>query len=156
MAQMFGLPAIPERASIVFDDPSIVRLDGSVQVPLARAKQIEMHGRTVDFHDGAGFDRGFEHPIVIEVVPGPVRHEPVRGVGDDVHERMRHRREVAPQELIAGVAGAVVQRCQHDVEPLENPIRKIEAAVRHDVDFTPVEDRHVPVLLPEPPRAPAF
>src|SRR5229473_1936920 len=34
-SSVVGLPAIPQRASIVFDDPSIVRLDGSAQPPLA-------------------------------------------------------------------------------------------------------------------------
>uniref|UniRef100_UPI0038F791D6 DUF2125 domain-containing protein n=1 Tax=Streptomyces europaeiscabiei TaxID=146819 RepID=UPI0038F791D6 len=39
-ASVVGLPAVPDRGSIVFDDPTINRLDGSVQVPLARAKQV--------------------------------------------------------------------------------------------------------------------
>ena len=34
-SSVVGLPAIPDRASIVFDDPSVNRVDGSVQVPLA-------------------------------------------------------------------------------------------------------------------------
>jgi hypothetical protein len=32
----------------VFDDPTVNRLDGSVQVPLARAKSIELHGRLAE------------------------------------------------------------------------------------------------------------
>ena len=40
-SSVVGLPAIPQRASIVFDDPAIDRVNGSVQTPLARAK----HGR---------------------------------------------------------------------------------------------------------------
>ena len=47
-ASVFGLPAVPERASIVFDDPTINRLDGAVQAPLARAKQVELHGRLAE------------------------------------------------------------------------------------------------------------
>ncbi len=47
-SSVVGLPAIPDRASIVFDDLTINRLDGSVQVPLARAKQVELHGRLAD------------------------------------------------------------------------------------------------------------
>src|SRR5215468_4338519 len=35
-SSVVGLPAVPQRASIVFDDPTISRLDGSMQVPLAR------------------------------------------------------------------------------------------------------------------------
>ena len=52
-----GLPAIPQRASIVFDDPSIDRINGSVQTPLARAKHIELHGRIAD---GSPSD----HPVI--------------------------------------------------------------------------------------------
>lgn len=45
-ASVVGLPAIPQRASIVFDDVAIDRVnDSSVQVPAARAKHVELHGR---------------------------------------------------------------------------------------------------------------
>jgi hypothetical protein len=47
-SSVVGLPAIPQRASIVFDDPAIDRINGSVQTPLARAKHIELHGRIAD------------------------------------------------------------------------------------------------------------
>jgi hypothetical protein len=60
-ASVVGLPAIPQRASIVFDDPSIDRISGSIQTPLARAKHVELHGRLAD---GATLD----HPVVEAVV----------------------------------------------------------------------------------------
>jgi hypothetical protein len=47
-SSVVGLPAIPQRASIVFDDPVIDRVDGSVQAPLARAKHVELHGRLAE------------------------------------------------------------------------------------------------------------
>jgi hypothetical protein len=47
-SSVVGLPAIPQRASIVFDDPAIDRVNGSVQVPLARAKHVELHGRLAE------------------------------------------------------------------------------------------------------------
>jgi hypothetical protein len=53
-ASVVGLPAIPRRASIVFDDPSIDRVNGSVQAPMARAKHIELHGRLAE---GSTLDR---------------------------------------------------------------------------------------------------
>jgi hypothetical protein len=53
-ASAVGLPAVPQRASIVFDDPTIDRLDGSVQVPLANASHVELHGR---FAEGSPTDR---------------------------------------------------------------------------------------------------
>jgi hypothetical protein len=44
-ASIAGLPFTPERASIEFNDPKLERIDQSVQVPLANAKHIELHGR---------------------------------------------------------------------------------------------------------------
>ncbi|MBJ7408555.1 MAG: DUF2125 domain-containing protein, partial [Bradyrhizobium sp.] len=68
-ASVAGLPAVPDRASIVFDDPTLNRLDGSVQVPLAGAKQIELHGRLAE---GSSTDR----PVietVLHVAQGSVQ-----------------------------------------------------------------------------------
>src|ERR1700739_1852699 len=53
-SSVVGLPAIPQRASLVFDDPSVNRINGSVQTPLAQARHIELHGRLAD---GAPLDR---------------------------------------------------------------------------------------------------
>src|SRR3979409_373039 len=44
-SSVVGLPAVPQRASLVFDDPSIDRVNVSGQTPLARAKNVELHGR---------------------------------------------------------------------------------------------------------------
>jgi hypothetical protein len=60
-SSVVGLPAVPQRASIVFDDAAIERLDASVQVPLARAKHIELHGRLAE---GASRD----HPVIESVL----------------------------------------------------------------------------------------
>jgi hypothetical protein len=49
-----GLPGVPQRAAIVFDDPAIDRIDASVQTPLVRAKHIELHARLAD---GSAQDR---------------------------------------------------------------------------------------------------
>jgi hypothetical protein len=43
-----GLPAVPQRVSVVFDDPAIDRLDGSMQVPVAAARHVELHGRIAE------------------------------------------------------------------------------------------------------------
>ena len=53
-SSVVGLPAIPQRASLVFDDPTVDRINGSVQTPLAQARHIELHGRLAD---GAPLDR---------------------------------------------------------------------------------------------------
>ena len=47
-SSIVGLPAIPQRAAIVFDDPAIDRINASVPTPLARAKHIELHARLAD------------------------------------------------------------------------------------------------------------
>ena len=56
-ASVVGLPATLQRASIVFDDPEIDRVNSSVQAPLARAKHIELHGRLAE---GSPAD----HPVI--------------------------------------------------------------------------------------------
>jgi hypothetical protein len=43
-----GLPGVPQRISLVFDDPAIDRTDGPAPTPLARARHIELHGRPVE------------------------------------------------------------------------------------------------------------
>jgi hypothetical protein len=60
-SSVVGLPDVPQRASIVFDDPSIDRVNASVQTPLARAKHIELHGRLAD---GSPSD----HPVIETVL----------------------------------------------------------------------------------------
>jgi hypothetical protein len=47
-SSVVGLPAVPRRISLVFDDPSIDRSEGSVLTPLARARHVELHGRFVE------------------------------------------------------------------------------------------------------------
>ena len=47
-SSVVGLPAIPQRAAIVFDDPAIDRANGQVATPLARARHVELHGRLAD------------------------------------------------------------------------------------------------------------
>ncbi len=43
-----GLPAVPQRVSLVFEDPAIDRVSAAIQTPLARAKHIELHTRFAD------------------------------------------------------------------------------------------------------------
>src|SRR4030088_1377601 len=47
-SSVVGLPAVPQRASIVFDDPEVNRFNGSLQAPLARAQHVELHGRLAE------------------------------------------------------------------------------------------------------------
>jgi hypothetical protein len=68
-SSVVGLPDVPQRASIVFDDPSIDRLTASAQTPLARAKHIELHGRLAD---GSPSDRPAIE-TVLKIEAGSVR-----------------------------------------------------------------------------------
>ena len=68
-SSVVGLPAVPQRASITFDDPSVSRVDGPVQAPLAGAKHVELHGRLAE---GAALDR----PVietVLQIAGGSVQ-----------------------------------------------------------------------------------
>jgi hypothetical protein len=56
-SSIVGLPGVPQRVSLVFDDPAIDRVSSSTQKPLARAKHIELHGRLVE---GSPSD----HPVI--------------------------------------------------------------------------------------------
>jgi hypothetical protein len=56
-----GLPTNPQRASIVFDNPAIDRINGPVQTPLARAGHVELHGRIAE---GSPPD----HPVIETVL----------------------------------------------------------------------------------------
>ena len=60
-SSVVGLPAVPQRASIAFDDPEINRFNGSMQAPLAHAKHIELHGRLAE---GSALD----HPVIETVL----------------------------------------------------------------------------------------
>jgi hypothetical protein len=60
-SSVVGLPAVPQRASIVFDDPSLERVDGATRLALANAKHVELHGRLAE---GAPADR----PVIESVL----------------------------------------------------------------------------------------
>jgi hypothetical protein len=60
-SSIVGLPAVPQRAAIVFDDPIINRVNASVQTPLAHAKHVELHARLAE---GSAQD----HPVIETVL----------------------------------------------------------------------------------------
>ena len=68
-SSVVGLPAVPHRASIVFDDAEIDRVNASAQTALGRAKLIELHGRLAE---GSALDR----PVietVLKIAAGSVQ-----------------------------------------------------------------------------------
>jgi hypothetical protein len=47
-SSIVGLPGTPQSADIIFQDPAIDRVAASMQTPVARAKQVELHGRIAE------------------------------------------------------------------------------------------------------------
>src|SRR5262249_3845628 len=96
-ASVVGLPAVPQRASIVFDDVGIDRINNaSLQIPVARAKHVELHGRLAE---GSATD----HPVIETVlqlndasVQGvhPVLAEPFNA---DVRAKLTGLKDFAPK-----------------------------------------------------------
>jgi len=83
-SSVVGLPAVPQRASIEFDDPAIDRIDAPARGRLANAKHVELHGRLLD---GSPPDRPMiesvlrisqgsiqgVHPVLVEPFDADVR-----------------------------------------------------------------------------------
>jgi hypothetical protein len=96
-ASVVGLPAVPQRGSIVFDDVGIDRVNSSsLQIPVARAKHVELHGRLAE---GSSTD----NPVIETVlqlndgsVQGvhPVMAEPFNA---DVRAKLTGLKDFAPK-----------------------------------------------------------
>jgi hypothetical protein len=91
-----GLPGVPQRASIVFDDPTLDRVDGSARRALASAKHIELHGRLAE---GAPPDR----PVieaVLEIAQGKILEQhPLLAVPfeADIHAMVSGLKDLSPR-----------------------------------------------------------
>jgi hypothetical protein len=110
-SSVVGLPAIPQRASIVFDDPSIDRINGSVQTPLARAKHVELHGRIAD---GSPSD----HPVietVLQIAGGSVQ---------EVHPLLAEPFDADVRTMLSGLK-------DFSPKPWPERFREIQAAGGH-------------------------
>jgi hypothetical protein len=110
-SSVVGLPGIPQRASIVFDDPSIDRLNAAVQAPLARAKHIELHGRLAE---GSVLDR----PVIETVL------KIERGSLQEVHPLLAEPFDADLRTMLSGL---------NDFSPKPWPqrFREIQAAGGH-------------------------
>ena len=110
-SSVVGLPAVPERASIVFDDPAIDRINGSAQTPLAGARHIELHGRLAD---GSSLDR----PVietVLKIEGGSVQ---------EVHPLLAAPFEADVRTLLSGLQ-------DFSPKPWPERFREIQAAGGH-------------------------
>ena len=110
-SSVVGLPAVPQRVSLVFDDASIDRINGPVQAPLARAKHIELHGRLVE---GSPVD----HPVietVLQIAAGSVQ---------EVHPLLAEPFDAEVRTMLSGLK---------DFSPKPWPVRfrEIQAAGGH-------------------------
>ena len=110
-SSVVGLPGAPQRASIVFDDPSIDRVDGAVQAPLARAKHIELHGRLAE---GSALDR----PVIETVL------KIERGSVQEVHPLLAEPFDADLRTMLSGLK---------DLSPKPWPqrFRELQAAGGH-------------------------
>ena len=101
-SSVYGLPDIPQRAYIEFVNPSIDRVNGPVQTPLARAGRAELHGRLVE---GSAKD----HPVIetaLQITGGSVQEvHPLLAAPFDVGVR---RQALRPEGFFAKtVAGKI-------------------------------------------------
>jgi hypothetical protein len=110
-SSVVGLPAVPKRVSLVFDDPSIDRTDVSPQAPLARAKHVELHGRLVE---GAGPD----HPDIETVLR--IEHGSVQ----DVHPLLAEPFDAEVRTILTGLK-------DFSPKPWPQRFREIQAAGGH-------------------------
>ena len=95
-SSIVGLPGIPQRVSLVFDDPALDRVRGALQTPLLRAKHIELHARIAE---GSPSD----HPVVetvLQVTGGSVQEvHPLLAQPFDaeVHAKLSGLKDFAPK-----------------------------------------------------------
>jgi hypothetical protein len=110
-SSVVGLPAIPQRASIVFDGASVDRVNASLQVPLARAKHIELHGRLAE-------GTALEHPVietVLRVEAGSVQ---------DVHPLLTQPFDAEVRAMLSGLKDLAPK-------PWPERFRELQAAGGH-------------------------
>ncbi|MHB8271312.1 DUF2125 domain-containing protein [Bradyrhizobium sp.] len=110
-SSIVGLPAVPQRAAIVFDDPAIDRVSASVQTPLARAKHVELHARLAD---GSAQDQ----PVIETVL------QIAGGSLQELHPLLAQPFDADMRTLLAGLR-------DFSPKPWPERFREIEAAGGH-------------------------
>ena len=106
-----GLPNNPQRASIVFDNPAIDRVNGPVQTPLAKAAHVELHGRIAD---GSPQD----HPVIETVL------QIAGGIIQEVHPLLAAPFDADVQTKLTGLK-------DFSPKPWPERFREIQAAGGH-------------------------
>jgi hypothetical protein len=110
-SSVVGLPGVPQRASIVFDDPAIDRVNGAVQAPLARARHIELHGRLAE---GSALDR----PVIETVL------KIEKGSVQEVHPLLAEPFDADARTMLSGLK-------DFSPKPWPHRFREIQAAGGH-------------------------
>ena len=111
------------------------------------AIEIQVRRRTVDLDERLRLDGRLEQPLVVELVAGSIGNEAIGGMRHHRHQGMAHRADITREKLLGRVAMTLVQRCQDDVEALEDGIAEVEPAVDEDVDLAAVQQRHTRIPL---------
>jgi hypothetical protein len=106
-----GLPNNPQRASIVFDNPAIDRINGPVLTPLAKAGNVELHGRLAE---GSAQD----HPVIETVL------QITGGTIQEVHPLLAAPFDADVQTRLSGLR-------DFSPKPWPERFREIQAAVGH-------------------------
>jgi hypothetical protein len=110
-SSIVGLPAVPQRAAIVFDDPAIDRINAQVATPLARAKHVELHARLAD---GSAQD----HPVIetaLQIAGGSLQ---------DLHPLLAQPFDADVRTLLTGLQ-------DFSPKPWPQRFREIQAAGGH-------------------------
>ena len=110
-ASVVGLPAVPERASLVFEALQLDRVNGSVLIQLGQAKHVELHGRVAD---GSAPDRQVIE-TVLKIESGSVQQ---------VHPLLAQPFDVDARTMLSGL---------NDLSPKPWPerFRELQAAGGH-------------------------
>ena len=140
-SSILGLPGVPQRAAIVFEDPSIDRVNGQAATPLARADHVELHARLGEgaAQDGPVIESALQltraslrelHPLLAEPFdadirtrltglkdlspkPWPLRFRELQAAGGHV-EIVQSR--IQQGELIAVAAGTLQLNAKGGIE----------------------------------------
>src|SRR3954452_414953 len=110
-SSIVGLPGVPQGAAIVFDDPSIDRVDARVATPLPRARHIELHARLAD---GSAQD----HPVIetaLQIAGGSLQ---------ELHPLLAQPFDADIRALLSGLQ-------DFSPEPWPQRFREIQAAGGH-------------------------
>lgn len=110
-SSVVGLPAVPQRISIVFDDPSVDRVNAAAPKELARARHVELHGRLAE---GSASD----HPLIeaaVKIEGGSVQ---------DVHPLLAAPFDADVRTMLSGLK-------DFSAKPWPVRLREIQAAGGH-------------------------